>query len=267
MNDSRTAAFQEAGTIGWDLEAAEVSYPINVEFQGRTFEVYVALRQPYDSDELIQGISKARGGYRRQGGNLQNVVGDDAAFAELVDSLFLRMDGTSAADPAEQRKYLDRNPQLKPRIIRAGLGGIQIQAREELSDPTPADDLDVLPIALDVASDLRTPVTQALYIPALKKKVTISMGHVTRPETEKDWKRWSRTSSEQYTRSNNLWTEGVNWHARAQLYDEMIKRVDGMYLGRVPCDESNKAAWLSKIPIWHKFLVINTVFDETSVKN
>lgn len=273
MNESiHSAAFQledasKGARYGWDLTATEVCFPIRVDYQGKSFEVYVALTQPYDSEELIQALGKARGGYRRLAEKVQNVVGDDSSYASMCDRLFIRMEGTSSQNPAEHRKFLDQNYKLKTRSIRDGLGGIMVRPRPELVEPTPANELELLPLALDLASDVRVDLTQDLWLPADRKKVSVPMTHIFRPETEKDWRKWSRTSAEQYTKASNVWTEGVNWWARAEIYDGMIRAVEGMYLGTAPCTEANRTEWLGKIPIWHKWLALGEVFEEARVKN
>lgn len=272
-NSIHSAAFQLADVAGkgarygWDLTATEACFPIRVDYQGKTFEVYLALTQPYDSDELIEALGKARGGYRRLAEKVQNVTGDDSGYAEMCDRLFIRMEGTTSTDPIEHRKFLDKNYKVKTRAIRDGLGGIMVKPRPEMLEPTPANESDLLPLALDLASDVRVDLRQDLWVPSLKKKVTVPMTHIFRPETEKDWRKWSRTSAEQYTKASNVFTEGVNWWQRAEIYDAMIKAVEGMYLGDVPCTEANRGEWVGKIPIWHKWLAIGEVFEEARVKN
>src|SRR5438309_4986427 len=201
MNEARSAAFLNGtGKAGWDIDATEACFPIRVDYQGKQFEVYVALTQPYDGELLIEAIGKARGGYRRTQAGLENIGGDDDLFAAMTEKLFIRMEGTTVNDPVAQRRWLDQNFKLKTRIIRTGLGGITVRTREELAEPTPANELELLPIALDFTSDVRIDTFQELWDPIQKKKLTIEMQHVFRPETEKDWKKWSRTAAEQFSR-------------------------------------------------------------------
>lgn len=253
----------------WDLLATEVSFPIRVESHGKEYEVYAVLRQPYDADDLITAINLNRGGYRRTPAALENFIGDDQAFAKLTDKLFIRLDGTSTDDPTVQRQFLDSNFKLKVRLSREGFGGVLIDRTPFGTDvpPEEAQRLELLPLAIDGASDVTIGLHQNLWDPQTQKKVDVRMQHVLRPETEKDWRKWARTANERFTKANTAWTEAVNWWARVELYDQMIKRVDGMQVGQMTCNEAAKNQWLTRIPVWHKLLVIGEVFDEAKVKN
>ena len=238
--DAQSAVNRSNGTVTWDLTAPEVAFPIQVEMAAKTYEVYGVLRQPYDADDLIEAINRNRGGYRRTAATLENIAGDDQAFAALTDKLFLRLEGTSSNDPAVQRKFLDSNFKLKIRLAREGLGGIFIDRNAVAMPAEESEKFDLLPLAMDVTSDIVIPVHQELWDPATQKKIDIKMQHILRPETEHDWRRWARTSTERFLKASNQWTEGIQWYPRIELYDHMVRRLDGLSVGSHPCLESNK---------------------------
>lgn len=250
----------------WDLAAPEVGFPIRVERGGKEYEVYAVLAQPYNPDKLIEAITKNRGGYKRTASKLETVVGDDALFSALTDDLFVRLDGTSPTDRPTQLKFLEGNFKLKVRLTREGLGGIVLD-REPAAEQDVSEPFSLLPLSLDVTSEVVIPVHQFLWDPRTCQKVDVKMQHILRPETEKDWRLWSRTSSETFTKQNSQWTDTVNWWDRLKLYDQMILRLQGMVMGSDACTEANREYWLPRVPAWHKLLVIGEVFDEAAVKN
>ncbi len=157
---------------------------------------------------------------------------------------------------------------LKVKLCREGLGNVFIDDPAVTEVPVAeAEQIELLPLALDVTNDVVVATKQELWDSIGRKKVELRMKHHLRPETEKDWHRWSRTSSEKFSKPTNVWTEGINWWDRAALYDSMILRIEGMCLNTATCNDANKADWVGRVPAWHKLLVIGEVFDEARVKN
>lgn len=268
LNDAQPAIVRrEDGKAAWELSAPAVAYPLSVDFGGKEYQIYVHTLL-YLPDDLITALNSTGGGYRRSLRDVEILPGDESAYAVLTDRVFAFMEGTTAASVETQKKFLDSNTKLKVRIALEGLGGITIRRNipEEVPDNR-NELLELLPIALDMSSEILVPVKQTLWNAKEKKKVEIEMNHIVRTETEADWRRWQRTIAETFAKGNKLWRVTVNWWQRGELYDAMIARIDGMLVHGKPCTADNKADWIKLVPYWHKLLVVSEVFDESRVKN
>lgn len=266
--DAQSTEAPASSTLTWELAAPSMAYPVTVQSGRKFFEIYVHLK-PYPADVLISILNSVPGGVRRETQTVKTSAADFSKFARLTDECFVRMENTSMDDnPAAQKAWLDQNPQLKVRIARDSFGGVD-EIDSEFSAGVPASEherLELLPEALN-CSETQTPAVQEMWDPNRKIKTKIRMLHTLRAETEQDWRKWSRTGNETFNKATKESRSSVNWWARAELYDSMVQRIDGMTINGAPCTAANKAAWLPLVPVWHKFMVIASVFDELRVKN
>lgn len=277
MTDNRTQPIKTAAVCvepqqhryAWDLQADNAVYPVTVTAGAKAYTVFACMKQPYDANGLIAAINQARGSFRRSDTTIDNIAGDRGSYANYCDQVFLRFYGTSSDNPEEHKRYLAANFMLRIRLVIEGMGGIMVdKSAVAIPEPEKASDSDLLPLALDMVSDIYIGLKQELWTGETPTKtVDIKMLHVFRPETEKDWRKWQRTSAEQMDRVKGTQTTVINWWQRVELYDAMIQRVEGMVIDGAPCVESNREQWVKLVPAWHKFLAIGEVFEEARVKN
>lgn len=241
----------------WDFAAA-AAFPVQITSGAKTPTVYIYL-SPYKSDELRDILRQAVAGYRREKRDVEIVREDGTIYVPLLDAHFVKM-GNTTGTPDQQRDWLDRHPELKPKIIELSFGGLCSEPKE-VSD---RDD-DMLDISIDLSGAVD--VYQELYDEATDKVVRVDMKHKHIHPTEAQFREFRSARRQKFVRKTTLWTITEQHGVLEKLYDAVIESIEGAAVNGKPCTAATKSEWIGSVPLWHKLWIVDQMFGEIVEKN
>ena len=242
----------------WELTAEEIIYPQTV--LGMT--VYAHMR-PYEEYPMKELLAVRNTRMAPKPGNILDLK--ESGKSEIVKFFwdhFIRLSGESLVTPngetisvEEQTAFIKKHPRLDipTTAVLGGYGGMSVRDPEGKS-------------LLDLAEDNTVSLQQLIGLDG--QELRISMTHHFRQETEADNLRYQTAtgSSRIYTRRQE-YERVTNYDIVGQMYNDMIRSIDGMTINGLPCVEQNKDEWVKKVPFWHKDYALENLFRGSQAKN
>lgn len=217
-----------------------------------------AFMTPYTADELKDVLRRAVSGYKREKQDVEIYREDPSVYIPLCDAHFVSL-GNSTGTPEAQKAWLDRNPEIKPKIVEFSFGGLRVD------NPVNDADEDVFDITLDFTGQVD--VYQELYDQDTDKIVKVNMTHKHQHPTEAQFRDYRNARRNKFLRKSTLWTVSEQHSTLEKLYDAIVQDVVGVLVNNKECTLSNKTEWVSQIPLWHKIWVVDQIFNDLIVKN
>jgi hypothetical protein len=258
------------GIPKWDVLSDEVSYALLLEQRGKEFIFVPVLRQHTDS-QAKKGFAYANKVALRdaippmkmKGREYELPLADEKPYIDFVDDHFVRILGTSSDNVDEHKAYLDERPHLKVRIFREGVEGLEVKEAEEDEGP-----MDIFDISVGVGEDeIELDFIHDLFSPTKNRKERINITHKVREASEKEYQLWRKSSTRKFNPSKRKFTTQENYDVLEKIYNDLIVSVDGMVVDKKECSKGNKEDWVDLIPLEHKLLVLERVFQDYMGKN
>lgn len=251
-----TALLRDDQGVCWDFSQT-TSYPVTINDK----TAFVRMT-PYDPDELRVILRKGLSGYRRDGRDVEIVREDQNIYTPLFDAHFERLDGKQSSTPEQQREWFDRYPHLKPGIIEYTFGGLAT-AKDE--DEEEAVDDELFDITADLSGEFQA--RQSIYDDETGEVVEVFVTHRYQQPTEAQFRRYKASRRDKFLRRKTLWTITEDHKTLETLYDECILSIDGGAVDGQRCTAETKAAWVKKVPLWHKLWIVDRIFSDIIAKN
>jgi hypothetical protein len=196
--------------------------------------------------------------------SLETPVYSDAC--DCVISHFIRMwpvalpDGTEPT-PERQAEWIASDPGFAIRIFRLGYDVVGYSGQDNLA-PLPAK-----AVLLFGKIDHQIPTELRLYSFERKRIETLRLDH--------HLERFNESDRHQYDRAIQLIENSrraeqrveTNWDVISGLYDRRVKSLEGAVINSQPCQESNKADWIPKVPFIMKAYVVSKVAGAIALGN
>lgn len=267
MNDA--LYYNGSGHPSFELNAEQLCIPVEFTERGRQFRVYVRVR-PLDyaaNKKLLNNVTISES--REPGASVAvKITSGDEVARELAEAHFIDLKGVKIVgaggqaidSQAARRAWLDRRPSIKESVgLRAGMYATKAALEEESPDFFFEDEGDI--------QEILTELPLADYEKGTD--VLIPVKHILRVGSEEDRITYRKTVKTKTKSENRLETSWVtrNFDNVAKLYDRMAVSLIGAVIDEKPCTEENKGAWLPKVPLWWKALVMTEAFDRVESKN
>ncbi len=246
----------EDGIPSWNINQT-TAFPIEINLGKARPKVYIYL-SPYTADELKSILKKATAGYKRDRQDVEIVREDMSIYTPLFDNHFVKMAPTTSDDPAKQKAFFDKRPEIKPSIVENTFGA--------LLPTNPAMEGDDI-LDLDIDLGLEVAVHQSIYDETIDAVVRIDMVHHYSRPTEGQYREYRSARRNKFMRRSELWTMAENHGTMEHLYDSIIDSVDGVLVDGMKCTKGTKDSWIKKIPLWHKLAVVDQIFGDVIEKN
>lgn len=255
---------QERPQQAFDVAATEVVLPRTL--LSRTIYVHM---KPY-SQQAYKELQEARamrmqagGDYvdLKDGGKTETSVFFWKHFVRLSGPGMKRPDG-SMGTPEQHHEFVRTHPRFdfENSVTRSYLTPhMKIKHDEELY---PGSLLDL------TEEDSRVTLLHDLYFEKDDREARIEMTHVFQPETEIDKRRFiSASGLLRFYHQTRESERRVNYDTLGQLYNHLIRRVEGATVNGQPCDESNKEEWVKLVPMAYKDITLTELFKGVQEKN
>lgn len=256
--------------VGYHLDAPYHILPIDYEDDDQNNHLLYARLAPYLPFKMKQllAVSGMRYTGERDKMVLKPTFTGEACkgfFAEHFrgfEPIGMELEDGSLPTPEQQMQWVDSEDSrrsIKRTVITQGYNVFVI------SNKAPAKKL-VLKLG---AVERKVKLRKLVYDPVVKGLVQLEMTHVLRKENEKDNSDYTQATSQSEieTREQPEWSSIEDLDTIERLYDDMVKRAEGVYIGNLPCSEANKADWVKLIPFVHKRLVLRENFRSIQVRN
>ncbi len=242
----------------YELNGEEIIFPIPIQQRGvrKLIHVVMDAQAPYSSVAAILGEAMPVS-VRSEMGGLESVAGNDEKCQEFTRKHFRRIIGVGGNPSIEdQRRYVERNPDLQSRIYNEGYGAIL----NDCDDAEPEE----LVIDFDTSNEVR--VRRVLYCPETEQTVTVRYIH--------QFGQISHSNRRIFQKAIKTHQEGresrviINWDVlRVQLYQPLIQSIEGFLVNSKPCTVKNRSDWLEKVPVSDQIGAVLQLFGRNSEKN
>lgn len=263
QQDSRNAVAYLDGKPVLELAGDQYVYPINTPDD--QFKLYVAIRayEPYAVKRFYDQVVPKR---KRRTTTEQTFETQDAADVRaFVMDHFSSFSGASLEDgsepsPTQQKEWLKENPVFVERIFRLGIDAVGPRTRPDQAKPGKA-------ILVFGQKEHRIPLEFRLYSPGRQCEEILRPVAVLDKLTQPDKHNYDKAISIiENSRRGEIYTE-ANWDVIEQLCDHKIKRLEGAVLDGQACVESNKEAWVKRLPLIAKIYVMAQAVQDIELKN
>ena len=254
----------------WDIAADEVAYALLLEQRGREYIFVPVLRQHTDSQGK-KGFAYANKVALREaipamtmkGQEYELPLANEDPYVDFVDDHFVCILGTASEDVAQHKAFLDERPHLKVRIFKEGVQGLEVKETEEEEAP-----LDLFDISVGINDEERELLfIHDLFSPDKNRKERINIIHRIRDASEKEYQLWRKSSTRKFNPKKRKFITQENYDVLEKIYDDLASSVDGMVVEKKACRKDNKSDWIGLIPLEHKLLVLEVVFQDYIGKN
>ncbi len=243
----------------WDLAGEELAYPLQIEEQGRTFQVYFLLTN-FESYEAERVRIDSTAALKIEGSEFETGRENPVAIIQFIDDHFKEMLGVSS-DISKQLDFLRERSYLKTRLWREVITSPQMVYEDE-SIP---QDIDLISLA---DSPERWYVLQpSLYCPTRKVEATFNLRHCLRQSSQVDFNEFELSVGGRYHTRLKEFKTTIDYSRLRKLYANLVTSVDGYLFNGQACTTENKKFWLRKMPLDHILTVIDEAFSQVRSKN
>jgi len=243
----------------YELTSEEVIFPIELEDNGVPIIVPFLMDAKYRSGEVKPFLNELMPEYiNADVGNTQEMtLGDDKGVVNFIDNHFREILGhDSDVTPDQQKQWLDEQaPHIKPLIFTEGYNLILPDADESRS----------VNLSFSV-SDTRTVKNKRILWDAKSANIeSVKFKHVLSKPTAVDSHNYKKST--RMIRRGKVTQVSVNFDVVENLYNRLVKSVDGFLYEGNNCEESNKDVWVGSVPLTDKVYVVNKLFSRSNLGN
>ncbi len=254
-----------AGNPSWNLSAETVCYPLTIKSNGKAFRVYFELKIP-NNGTVKTALRKAIPSQKVTGNEIQSQPGDLSQARTMVSDLFVRMYGVNIDDPEEHRKYLDARPDLKERVFTEGLLGVA-RWREPAGGNAQQVEAENDLFSITIPSEQQIKTFKGMYCPDSGKEYEIQMNHRMHTPTGEDILSLNKLNKMYANPVKHTIYSVADLSLVEKLYQKLVISLEGYTIDGGSCEESTREDWMDAVPLAHKYMAVQLLFEEVELKN
>lgn len=243
----------------YELTAEELVFPVGITEENEDYAILVHMK-PYTArscKELLAGV-----GVKMKLGAENLFLSDSTPAYKFFWSNFrglseIEFEPGTPPTPDQAKKFIQDNPRYRfeEQTVLRGYGGIGI----EYSPDPPSK-------KFQISKSKRVVKTFfTLYQEGEIQKIIIK--HYFNQESEFDFRQYNQATARSKVTKKNEWMKVEDYAVVEQIYNRLIKTVDGYRIDGEPTTEDNKEEWVKLVPFWHKHFVLQEYFKGVQVKN
>lgn len=269
--EERVTVVDPSGRFVKELTDPTWDFPVVIEDGGQEYELVFCMR-PYSAQEMKELLIEMSQQFEAVSKNKTKVRPiEQSVCAPFFDRHFVKMLGIRNEDGSEpsieeQKQWIDENDplyNLKASVVLLGYGDINSVHPETGGFGDGKMVLRMGRSNVDVRCFMR------LWNAARERAERLECVFWFSRPTDRDRREHERglgASEIQRRKQTVMWHKLRNYDVTEQLFDRLVRRVEGFTVRGRQCSEENVEEWKGLIPFWFKVFAVDELFRGVQIK-